>query len=375
MTLFYQKEIIELNYNPKMTKYIILIAYCFLIVFNQTTAQDLFVTATIIDSNNSKPVENARVSIPNIDSDLTNSSGEFTLDLNRCSTCASGDEIVINIQHKKYGFFQESITISKNGLSIIKLSRKDVSIISGYVYDVDSGGFIRDVSIGITISPSVNQWKGVDIMTDEFGRFEFRIQNRLIEKNAKVNLFINDKLRRYIDIVYSEKINSSLIKIGLRKSNNTLNSDLNQPSNDLKNNYSRELDSLQVMFFVTEIYSNIEATMESSNTEYLKFIYHGDILESTNLLIKRYTDFMGESKKRRKYYMEIEIYNESIKGFDLYYMNSSAFAKVLTYSEMEIEIYNKKGKKIGESLIKGDVEYLLKKVDSRWKIIGETGYF
>lgn len=83
-------------------------------------------TGTLIDSSLKVPLEGWRVSIPNYDSDYTNSSGEFSIDLARCSHCTYGEELPVNITYTSFPLIQKRVLLSPSGTVVIEVSTKEL---------------------------------------------------------------------------------------------------------------------------------------------------------------------------------------------------------------------------------------------------------
>jgi len=146
-----------------------------------------------------EPVSGATLSILGVHSAMTNSDGEYTLDLQKCSSCTIGETLQISV-NSDYGSGDFTYTIRKDHNDLtrfdIALERNKVLIVSGRVKDRQTGRFLPGIKVIATLPD-----EEIPVNSNENGFFKITINRYGIDKTQAITLAFRDVAKgRYNDL-------------------------------------------------------------------------------------------------------------------------------------------------------------------------------
>ncbi len=191
-----------------MIKYAcILLACCFWHPLTALAQARRSVHGTLVDAQTGAFVQGAIVSIPNVGKGVTSDIGEFYIEVTYHPNCRPGAPLSLNINHPDYGYDLVQRTIDTNyGLSTIHI-QKSYQKVLGVVKNRD-GSFIEGIQV--TCQLGIPGFQEPVVTTDEFGRFTFILNQRLIGRIHSFDMFFRDPNGLYADQNVSRSIDRQL---------------------------------------------------------------------------------------------------------------------------------------------------------------------
>ena len=129
----------------------------------------------------------------------TNSDGTFEIDLQNCSGCTPGEEVLFIIKHPEYGFHEIRHTLGSNMRAQLGIRPNNIVGIYGHVYDEESKASVSGVTVTYALSNQRNAQRPVEVTTDEYGRFTIVLRKEKVGELEFVEIICRDGKGRYKD--------------------------------------------------------------------------------------------------------------------------------------------------------------------------------